>query len=54
MAAAKNGDTEAVAFLISHEADVNASDRDDMTALLFAAENGHTEVRPDSSCTKGL
>ena len=43
--AARTGNTEAVELeLLDHDADINVQDRDGMTALLYAASEGHTEI----------
>ena len=42
--ACKFGDLEKVKQLLENGADVNAGDKDDRTALMFAAGNGHKEV----------
>lgn len=42
--AAKNGDLSEVRILIERGANVNAADRDGITALGYATENGYTEI----------
>ncbi|MFH1096665.1 MAG: ankyrin repeat domain-containing protein [Candidatus Desantisbacteria bacterium] len=42
--AAKEGNTMAVKSLIDKGAKVNAKDKDGLTALIFATQNGHTEI----------
>ncbi|MFQ5927816.1 MAG: ankyrin repeat domain-containing protein [Terriglobia bacterium] len=42
--AAKKGDAAAVEALLAAGADVNAKDKDGMTALMLAEKEGHTTV----------
>ena len=42
--AGKKGDIAAVKSLLAKGADVNATDKDDNTVLMWASINGHTEV----------
>ena len=44
MSAAKCGHTEIVQTLLAAGADIDAKGRFGSTALMFAAENGHTET----------
>lgn len=42
--AAKNGDKEAAEALLDQDADYNLEDDDGLTALMFAADKGHTDI----------
>ncbi len=42
--AAKNGDTVSIKALLEAGADVNTTDVNDRTALIWAAQKGHTET----------
>ena len=42
--AAKNGDTVSIKALLDAGADVNVKGEDGYTALMFAANAGHTEI----------
>ena len=44
MGASIEGHTETVAMLWEKGADVNAKDKDAMTAFHWASNNGHTEI----------
>ncbi len=43
-AAAKKGDLPKVKSLLAKGAEVNAKDKDALTALMFASMNGHREI----------
>jgi len=42
--ACEDGDLEKVKQLLENGADVNAKDKDGLTALMYASYNGHKEV----------
>ena len=44
MFAAQNGHQQVARALLEAGADVNATEEDDYTALMFACQNGHLEV----------
>jgi len=44
MSACNEGDIKTVELLIEAKANLNLSDEDGVTALIFAASNGHEEI----------
>ena len=52
--AAKNGDTVSIKALLEAGADVNTTDVNDRTALIWAAQKGHTETSQTLLCPPQL